>query len=196
MRSAQAAEWILSLFLESDRAAAYTGDLMEEVDEHGVAWFWLSVARLAIMRFWYDVADSPFFLAGVLVRAFILNIAANAALIFGFAILCGFLFLPFALLAGWLHPAPWGIPGREELGRWAGSLFAIAIAALCAFLTGRWIARRMPNREIAACLAMCVAQPLFYGLIGFVIKQVWERVFSTMSWLTQTWTGARTSRIA
>ncbi len=171
MRSAQIAEWILGLFLEPGRAAAYTGDLLEEAAENGPIWFWSSGARLAIMRFGYDVAESPFFLAGVLLRACIQNIAVTCFIIAGSIIL---LIVPFALFAGLLH-AVFGLrlSVTSEPVRWIGSIGGTAMIVLAAFYTGRWIAVKMPGREIAACIAMCMAQPLFWFIIGLLITRIW-----------------------
>jgi len=171
MRSAQIAEWILALFLEPDRAAAYTGDLMEEAADHGSIWFWSSVARLAIMRFWYDISESPLHLVSTLMRACILNIALPFAIIAGGIIL---LIVPAILFAG-LLTAGFGLhlSGATEPVRWIDSIGGIALIVVAAFYTGRWIARRMPGREIAACFAMFVAQPLFWNLIGLVITWIW-----------------------
>lgn len=170
MRSARIAEWILALFLEPDRAAAYTGDLTEEANEHGPVWFWFSVARIAIMRFWYDIAESPFFLAGVLMRAWLLNIALSGLFIAGFIVLL----VPAAMLVGFLHVLGFHALGiKEQIWRLLGSLTGIALVFFAAFYTGRWIARKMPRREIAACIAMCVVQPLLYSVVGLVVMQIW-----------------------
>ena len=59
MRSAIAAEWILSLVTAPDRAAATVGDLMEEGSAHGVGWFWSNVLRTASGHVWRGVSASP-----------------------------------------------------------------------------------------------------------------------------------------
>lgn len=160
MRSARIAEWILALFLEPDRAAAYTGDLMEESAEHSFLWFWSSVARLAIMRFWYDVSESPFYLAGVLLRASILNVALDMSIILGSTVLMA---PAWILVVGVLHTGL-GVPisALDGLGRWIGLICGIAVSFLGPFFTGRWAATKTPRREMVASIALCAAQPLLY----------------------------------
>lgn len=169
MRSARVAQWILGLFLEPDRATAYTGDLVEEAAEFGSLWFWSSVVRLVVMRFWYDISESPLFLAGVLMRASVLNVAACMSMVVGSIILMTPVLM---LLVGLLH-AGLGVPSPrlDEPARWIGLVLGIAVIFLGAFFTGRWIATKMPHREVIACIAMCVAQPLLYSLLGFVVIQ-------------------------
>lgn len=53
------AERLLSLFTSSDRAAAIAGDLTEEREHQGGAWFWLHVVRTALALWRSAVTDAP-----------------------------------------------------------------------------------------------------------------------------------------
>lgn len=56
MRSALVAEWLLSRFTSSKRAASVVGDLVELKPQKGAVWFWLSIARVLVSLSWRRVA--------------------------------------------------------------------------------------------------------------------------------------------
>jgi hypothetical protein len=155
------AEWSLSLVLPPDRAASAVGDWMEDATARGNVWFWSCVVRTAIARVWSDLAESPFYFAGLALRACLLNAWRTVCCLIGFMVLMA----PVFILVAWLAPA--------KVLPVLGTLTGAAAFATCAFQTGRWIAQRAPNRELAACVAMVVVQPLLFFVIGFVVFQVW-----------------------
>lgn len=52
-------ERLLSLFAPADHAEAMAGDLIEEREQRGSAWFWLHVARTMLALWLSAVADRP-----------------------------------------------------------------------------------------------------------------------------------------
>jgi hypothetical protein len=56
LRSALVAEWLLSRFTSSKRAASVVGDLVELKLQKGSVWFWLSIARVLVSLSWRRVA--------------------------------------------------------------------------------------------------------------------------------------------
>jgi hypothetical protein len=52
MHKASIAEWILCRLTSKDRAASMVGDLVEIGERKGVAWFWLSLAGVALSLTW------------------------------------------------------------------------------------------------------------------------------------------------
>ena len=59
MRSDRLAETILSLVIAPDRSAAVVGDLVEGAGGRGRAWFWTSVARIALSSAGRDLLTKP-----------------------------------------------------------------------------------------------------------------------------------------
>ena len=52
-------ERLFSLFTSSDRAEAIAGDLAEERDRRGSAWFWLHAAGVMLALWRRAAADAP-----------------------------------------------------------------------------------------------------------------------------------------
>ena len=59
MRDTTRAERLLSLFTSPDRAAAIAGDLTEERERRGSAWFWLHTIRTTLALWRNAVRDAP-----------------------------------------------------------------------------------------------------------------------------------------
>ena len=59
MRDTNRAERLLSVFTSPDRAAAIAGDLTEEREQRGSAWFWLHVVRTTLALWRSAVIDAP-----------------------------------------------------------------------------------------------------------------------------------------
>ena len=66
-------ERLFSLFASSDRAEAMAGDLAEERDHRGSAWFWLHVAGVTLALGRRAASDAP-------LRALALTVAAAVRL--------------------------------------------------------------------------------------------------------------------
>jgi hypothetical protein len=139
MRNAQVAQWILSLVTSPDRASSTVGDLMENSASPGR--FWFGALRTAVSLLWSDVAANP----GRMVR-----LAG-----------CGFL-VGLTLAVVWvLVIIPLAVPLRQGDPNvwkpWAFNvLMLLGAIILVPFLQGRWLARRSPGQELAACLALAI----------------------------------------
>jgi len=147
MRSARVAEWILSLVTTPERAAATVGDLIENVDSRGR--FWLGVLRTALSLLWSDVAADPGRMARLAGGAFLVGIA----LIF----VCMLVIMPLVMTLKYGDP-----------NMWASRVFnvpsVLAVVILVPFLQGRWLARRSPGHELAACLALTILTAAVDGI--------------------------------
>jgi hypothetical protein len=133
MDRGRVAQAILGLAMPRDKAIASVGDLLEQLPQHGVAWFWRSVISLAARRVWRPLAAWPAAtLAGVMLWGF-LNRSATALHPFLpiDAVLSQLAWL-LAIVALWcLLQYGWKDPSAQ-----AASLWAVALTAGIAF---RWI---------------------------------------------------------
>jgi hypothetical protein len=62
MHNPRIAEWILKLVTAPDRAATAVGDLMEESEHRGTAWFWRHVVLTAASHVWSELRERPVWL--------------------------------------------------------------------------------------------------------------------------------------
>jgi hypothetical protein len=142
MTKSRIAEWILSQVLPPDRAASTVGDWMEDVDKRGPVWFWSCVFRTAVSAIRSDFTESPGFMLILALRGWLFSwflFAVTAA------VLAPVIYL-FVIL-----PKPHLI---AHTAFWAELLVSLAWNAWLGVLTGRWIARRTPGKEMAACIAL------------------------------------------
>lgn len=154
--------------LPAERAAAVTGDFLEEAGSRGGLWFWSSVLRLVSSRVWSEWKETPFELVGIGVQGFVVNIIATAVWTFGFVVVA----FPVLLVLGW---------AREESAYQPVILLASWAAA---YNTGRWIRLRAPGREFAACLSLGVV-PLLILSAALATIPVWgtEKIsFHAVRW--------------
>jgi hypothetical protein len=154
MRSAIAAEWILSLVTAPDRAAATVGDLMEEGSAHGVGWFWSNVLRTASGHVWRDVSDSPLRVLGFAFAGLLAHIVL--CLLYEFLVNN-----TWNRLAG--HSGWWGYqPAIYTAGIYALTVLKFTIAG---FLTGWLVAARSESLAAVfaavALIAVCFAETLY-----------------------------------
>ncbi len=169
------AEWILSLALPAERAAAVTGDFLEEARERGGFWFWSSVLRTVAGCIWCDVRECPRELISLGVREYFMNLIAMFFYVFVLVLVSS----PVVWLMGWvLHrqtpPLEWG---------WPAGLLAIWFAAR---RTGRSLSRRVPDRKLAACVVFFFVSQLVPIALGIVIEQFWAPSSSQLpsfSWM-------------
>lgn len=145
-------EGLFSLFTSSDRAEAIAGDLMEEREKHGSAWYWLHVAGTMLALWRSAVMDGP-------LRVILLAVAGCALL---------------------TAPAFGGAAAVRLFPRWAGS--PVSWIALSCFWWGGalWIGAALvalaPRRGMAACATLAVTSEVL--LIG-VGMAVWRDLSST-----------------
>ena len=174
MNRTRIAEWILSLALPNERAAAVVGDLAESVEERGRLWFWSCVLRLTGAKIWQDLSERPLAMIWLGVRGFVASALAPVACM---------LLVVFVLFLidghgdiRTRHDWAWSLlvrnvakpsaPPDIELQRsvqWTMMLFWTAWI----FRTGRAVARRTPGREIPACLAVSIL-----GWIAILAAQI------------------------
>jgi hypothetical protein len=139
------AEFVLSCVLPAERAAAVTGDFLEEAEARGQLWFWSSVLRTVASRIVNDFRRRPFAMMGVGIAGCLRNLA--------FVIAVTAASLIFVLLNHWLpvmvNVAPPGSPPLIE-PRWHPNWTVDVLLAVWLFQCGRWAARKMPGFEVAA----------------------------------------------
>ena len=175
MLKAQVAEWILKLFTTPERAASTVGDMVEEA--HGALWFWISVVRTVFSFIWRDMSADPLYMTGLAIRAWLLSMALVVgfflALVIPASVIGGMLFGAGILNEKSLDPLTW----TTAIGWLTFPLFSIAIP----HRIGRWVARRAPGREIAACIALQVVPFLVMKVVVSIVMQVWGP--SLMAWM-------------
>ena len=158
MRRDRMAERILGLFTSPERAAAVTGDLMEDARASGTVWFWGCVARTAFSMLGRDLADVPLFMAGLAFRGAVFALCLS--LLWGLATIAGV--AVFAIVWVQVRPAWLSVTGGLQ---YLSQIVALAGIGWVQYRTGRWMARRAGGREIAACAAY-----LLFGLaIGIAV---------------------------
>jgi hypothetical protein len=135
MHKVDAAEWLLSLTTNHERAASIAGDLQQESGGRGSVWFWRSVLRAASSLMWRSFTEAPLRLTGLAI---------------GFSVV-GFLyvllmsaFLLFIRFAFSLEASRRGVPWTTY------PLIEATLAFLWAsYVSGKWLARKAPQRELA-----------------------------------------------
>ena len=145
MRNAQVAEWILSLVTSPDRAASTVGDLMESATTRGALWFWIGVLRTVLSMMWRDVAANPGRMMGLAGKGFLVGLGLTFA--------CFLVIIPVTFVVTRASFSDLS----AAFGSWTFTLSSIFVAmVLVPFQQGRWLARRSPNQELAACLALAM----------------------------------------
>ena len=145
MDRGRAAEFLLSCVLPAERAAAVTGDFLEEAGARGQVWFWSSVFRTLVSRVVNDFCERPFALMGVGIVGCLRNLA--------FVVASLAVSLIILLLNHWLpvmvNVAPPGAPPQIE-PIWHLNWLAVIFWVVWLFQCGRWAARKMPGSEVAS----------------------------------------------
>jgi hypothetical protein len=141
MRSSEVAEWILSLVTSPERAAATVGDLLENASELGT--FWLGVLRTAVSLLWQEVAAHPARMTGLAFRGFLVGL--------GLLFVCFLIIIPLTLVL-----SRGGVQDETIYASWPFTAASILALILVPFQQGRWLARRSPGQELAACLALAI----------------------------------------
>jgi hypothetical protein len=130
VRSGRAAEFVLSCVLPVDRAAAVTGDFIEEFGASGGFWFWSSVLRTVAARVTSDFVRRPFLMLGI-GMAGCLRIVAPV--------------LVLAMIA-----APFAPYGHRWVLDWIAGLVIVPWRFRC----GMWLGRYRPKSAIASCVSV------------------------------------------
>jgi hypothetical protein len=145
MPSADIAERLLALFAEPSVAASITGDLLEQSAGQSPAWFWRRVLRTTLSMLFQGFRPSGSVrLWDNVSRAVGYGVAFEAALIW---------FFPLGLPNSWAH-------------RHGSVLMRLLFLqmALNAYLMGRFAAKRSPEREIPAGLALAMQLALILSI--------------------------------
>lgn len=153
MHKAAIAEWMLSLAASKESAASITGDLVERKEP----WFWVSVIRTVFSFSMQDLAADP--------RRFTLLALKG----FGFLLLWQILFLLVGIIAiVQLFP----VDGRDV----PLMFYLMADVAASQFLVGRAIAKRAPQYEISAWLALAIAETLLNSAFIIAGSYGWKGI--------------------
>ncbi len=154
MHKAEVAEWVLSLVVSQERAAAIVGDLMESDESSGRVSFWCQIARTVVSMLWNGIAGNPRWMLGLAFRGMLVEFGLT------FLYFVPLMILQYALFRGLLPERAVSIIRPLS---WLASLAA-------EFQAGRWLARRAPGRELAACLWIAFAWILATGVGGIVYE--------------------------
>jgi hypothetical protein len=134
MPSLHYAESMLCLVTSRERAGAIVGDLAERAVTRGVIWLWSAALRAAVSLLWYDIVGHPAQMAGVVLRAFALDLG----LVFLFGVL-SFVIIAARMIAGG--------SGGAAVGR---ILFVALPMFIFPLVVGRALAYWAPGHELAA----------------------------------------------
>jgi hypothetical protein len=148
------AEWLLESVTTRTRAASTVGDLRETAASRGEIWFWRSVVATTAALTWRGMVADSRRLFALAFRAWLVSWGMTLLLFFGGAILFGFMLGALVVLD---HGITGAFGGFSPL---VGNSIAVAMIAFVQFWMGRWIARRAPGRELSACLAFALLQPI------------------------------------
>jgi len=144
MRKADAAEWILSLVSEPDRASSTTGDLLEQTAGRNAVWFWLSVARITASHLVSDLRAAR----GRMIWLAIRGVLAYVPLAF-FAVLAMVAPIGIWMAISWFL----GTPRDFHVPSWYGYAAAAIVETAIPFVIGQSIAENSRGRELAAGFA-------------------------------------------
>ncbi len=136
MERSQVAEFVLSYVLPAERAAAVTGDFLEEAEARGHVWFWSSVVRTVVSRVASDLRERPF----AMMRIGLAGAARSGACVF-------VLYAASSVL---------DLFGKSVL-MWQLAWTMNIVWALWLFYSGRWVARNMAGAEVASGIAVAFA---------------------------------------
>jgi hypothetical protein len=153
MRNAAAAEWILSLVAEPDRAASTVGDLVEEASTRGTLWFWSSVLQTAGSHLWHALTVSPLRMLGLALWGYGANFLFTELL-----------WLPLFMVRTRINEPvrPWELP-----------LLLVLVCTAPPLLAGWEVARRSAGRELPAAFAVAALSAAVYvGILCLMAMQV------------------------
>jgi hypothetical protein len=169
MLKANIAEWLLSLTTTPERAASTAGDLLQEADKRGPAWFWISLVRTAGGLVWNNVLESPMRLTGLAILSFVFSIIY---------------FMPIALIivAGQVLIVGTVLGVQDLLVRPETLVPSEAVMALDAavaimvssLMMGSWLTRWAPRRELAVTLVAWVG----FRVVWISVSLLWPSVIT------------------
>jgi len=155
MRKADFAEWLLSLTTTHERAASVAGDLQQESLDRGLLWFWASALRAASSFVWHGFREAPLRTTG---QAVVLSLI-QILYIVGITVFLAFVRLAF-LNEARAHGEMWNSYPMAE------SVIAVLVAS---FKSGKWLARKTPQRELAVSVTGFVLQFAVVSALGKLV---------------------------
>jgi hypothetical protein len=163
MHNARIAEEILSMVTPRDRAAAITGDLLE--DSETPRQFWLSVARIAVSLVGEAIAAAPLQLLAVACLGWFVFMTITLGL--QLLVWAGGYALVHHTVLEWtgLGVAFAWPPGPHGLAPWIESLVLLIWAPM---KSGSYLARWRSGEAAAISLAIFLTWPLLASVITFV----------------------------
>jgi hypothetical protein len=150
MRKARIAEWMVSLVSSPERAVSTVGDLLESAAERGPFWFWISVARTTLSLLWRGFTAEWVRMLGF----------GALGLLIAFAVPFGYGLLMIAT------STVFRVPG------WVSITFGVLTGICAQFEVGRWLGRRFPGRELAACLALAIANSAIVFVLSLIQQPI------------------------
>ena len=175
MSSLVFAEWILSLVMPRQRAAATVGDLVESANGPMNLWVWVLRAFFGSL---FRQAFAPAQMA-IVAKDFVLTAAGLSvryALQFLFPVVVLYL-----VIDAWPQWAPVG-----AIARLFGTLLSIAITLVVPWKTGRIVAERHPGKELPGFVAICAAALALNALSG-ALGTPWNSILSKEPWVLLRW---------
>ena len=156
MNRAAVAEQVLSMTTTPARAAAIAGDLAEETAQRGLVWFWLSLLKIATAFVWQSWRCEPWRMARLGAGACILNNLVYFTLFAGVGLASTIEFV-------WISPSV-----MASIVSF-GSLWSVAASQA---LTGRWLARCAPRRELPACVTFLSIDAVFWTSVAVALLRL------------------------
>src|SRR5262245_24699863 len=169
------AEWILSLVMPQERAAAAVGDLVESAS--GPVTLWCSVVRMFLASLFREVlgpAEMAIAAKDFVLTAFFLSASYARHFLVPVLVL-------YAVIRTWPELAPVG-----SIAAFFGTLLSIAITVVVPWKTGRTVAERHPGKELPAFVAIC-ATGLVLSAISGALDTQWNSILSKEPWVLLRW---------
>jgi hypothetical protein len=158
MRRASLAELLLSFVTSPERAAAITGDLLEQCEGAGALRFYFLVGRTALAQLWRQVWAAPSQMAGATFRALLMELYYLVA-----AVCASFVALLVAVSVA-------RVSFHTQLPDWLFRWLPYGIYNLAVPIAlGRWIHRRNPGREASTMLSLAVTHTAISFCAGLCI---------------------------
>jgi hypothetical protein len=171
MRKDQIAEKFLGLLTTPERAAAISGDLMESAARRGGFWFWSRVLRTAAALLWSGFMAEPFHLLKLgFTGSFLAIVVSNLAQACVVTVTIGVVGIAHTAFA-YGQPLDWGRIFQNGMIRWGYYALLFGLPLVCMFWVGRWVARRVPGREVIGGAVLIVGQCVL-STLGAVLVSV------------------------
>jgi hypothetical protein len=176
MPSFVVAEWILSLVMPRERAAAVVGDLVES--SSGPVSLWLSVVVTfleSLVRQFFEPVEMAMAAKDFVGTAAVLSVRYTRHLL-----------LPVLILYVGILIWPQLTPAASIVVVLLGTLLSLAITLVVPWKTGRIVAERHPGKELPAFVAICAAG-VALSAISSALGTPWNSILSEEPWVLLRW---------